>query len=298
MIRYWIGFLFVFSLVFGQERASSYPYLSGDTWRFFCNWRLSSEESFDPSKVKKGDTIFVEYGSLHRFLRKILPDIRKEFILITPNCEKGSDNPLPGAYVSILHNKKVVAWFLQNIDCKASERIIPIPIGLANRIWPHGDIAVLDRALAQSQPRSIFAYVNFSVSTNPAVRAPCFEYFSQMPWVTVAPVKSFADYLDDLARTVFVISPPGNGLDCHRTWEALLMGCYPVVKSSPLDALFKDLPVVIVKEWEEVTEPFLREKMAEFQSLNWPREKLFADYWFEKVKSIQVRIKRSLKNPG
>lgn len=26
----------------------------------------------------------------------------------------------------------------------------------------------------------------------------------------------------------FVISPPGHGLDCHRTWEALALGCIPI----------------------------------------------------------------------
>lgn len=29
-------------------------------------------------------------------------------------------------------------------------------------------------------------------------------------------------------RYSFVISPPGHGLDCHRTWEALALGCIPI----------------------------------------------------------------------
>ena len=54
----------------------------------------------------------------------------------------------------------------------------------------------------------------------------------------------------------FIISPHGNGLDCHRTWEALALGCYPIIKSSPLDCMFEGLPVIIVNNWNEVTPDF------------------------------------------
>ena len=35
----------------------------------------------------------------------------------------------------------------------------------------------------------------------------------------------------------FIVSPHRNGLDCHRTWEALVLGCIPIVKTSPIDDL-------------------------------------------------------------
>ena len=57
----------------------------------------------------------------------------------------------------------------------------------------------------------------------------------------------------------FGISPPGNGMDCHRTWEMLFMGMIPIVESSSLDALYQkfDLPVVIVKnkDWSDLCRP-------------------------------------------
>src|SRR5690348_8272692 len=142
-LLYFILFFFM-SHCFCKERVSSYPYLSGDTWRFFCDWTLSDQEGFDPKKVRRGDTIFVEYNSLKKFSRKYLRKIEEKFILITPNCENGSDSPLPGIFAPLLENKKIAAWFLQNIDCPPSKRVIPIPIGLANQIWDHGNITCLD----------------------------------------------------------------------------------------------------------------------------------------------------------
>lgn len=43
---------------------------------------------------------------------------------------------------------------------------------------------------------------------------------------------------DHMTQMQFCASPHGNGLDCHRTWEALCLGCVPIVKSSPLDDLY------------------------------------------------------------
>ena len=62
----------------------------------------------------------------------------------------------------------------------------------------------------------------------------------------------------------FVISPFGSGLDCHRTWEALALGCIPIVRSSAMDPLFDRLPVPIVKDWADVTRDFLQHTVRIF----------------------------------
>lgn len=282
--------------LFGFERASSYPYLSGDTWRYFADWRVAEKEKkFRPEKVKVGDTVFVEYGKLERFLNRYLPKITNRFILITPNCEFGTDNPQPGCFERILEFDQVAAWFVQNIDREPTERLIPIPIGLANQVWPHGQVSILAPLASAAPPqgseaRDRFLYVNFSVGSNRKARAPCLEHFKN---VEAEPVKSFHDYLTDLSHTLFVPSPPGNGLDCHRTWEALLMGCYPIVISTTLDPLYEDLPIIVVQNWEEATDEFLKQKCAEFKSRQWALEKLYAPYWFDKVRKIQSDLRNN-----
>lgn len=276
-----------------SKRASSYPYLSGDTWRFFADWKVAKGEKFNPKKVQVGDTIFVEYAKLPHFAAKILPKIRNRFILITPNCEFGTDNPQPGSFAYLLKSNKIAAWFVQNIDQAPTERLIPIPIGLANQVWEHGQISILNPILSSAPPpasnqRDRFLYINFSLGTNATARLPCLQQFKN-----IAPEspKPFQDYLSDLSHTLFVPSPPGNGLDCHRTWEALLMGCYPIVLSSTLNPLYEDLPVVIVQNWEEATDEFLSKKLEEFKSRTWTTEKLYAPYWFDKVRKIQKNLR-------
>ncbi|MBU6384242.1 MAG: hypothetical protein KGQ49_05350 [Verrucomicrobia bacterium] len=266
-------------------RKSSFPYVTGDTWRFLCDWRLTPTETFNPKDVKAGDTIFVEYQLLHKF-RKMARKIKHPFIVISPNVEGYSDGPLPGPHEKLLRIPNVAGWFVQNLDRPMSDRLFPIPIGLCNTFWQQGDLK-----LVKEKERDIFCYVNFSLGTNWDKRKPCWDYFENKNWAQKRIGRPFQTFLDDLSRSVFVISPPGNGLDCHRTWEALYFKCYPVVLSSTLDPLYEGLPVVVVNSWDEVTEELLLRKKAEFDAQEWAFERAYIPYWFEKVEALQHRLR-------
>jgi len=58
-------------------------------------------------------------------------------------------------------------------------------------------------------------------------------------------------------------SPRGNGIDCHRTWEALYLDIIPIVWHSTLDSLYTNLPIIIINDWKEVNEKYLRDKLYE-----------------------------------
>jgi hypothetical protein len=83
----------------------------------------------------------------------------------------------------------------------------------------------------------------------------------------------------------FVISPHGNGLDCHRTWEAISLGTIPIVKTSQLDPLFDGLPVWIVKDWNQVNEFSMLLKIKDFKDgVN--LEIMNLNYWLKKIRNI------------
>jgi hypothetical protein len=79
----------------------------------------------------------------------------------------------------------------------------------------------------------------------------------------------------------FWLSPRGNGLDCHRTWEALYLDVIPIVWNSTLDPLYVDLPVIIIKDSDDITEPFLRAKLREIAT---NKAKSPTVYRFEKLR--------------
>ena len=81
------------------------------------------------------------------------------------------------------------------------------------------------------------------------------------------------------SKYTFVISPHGNGLDCHRTWEALCLGCIPIMKHSSISYLFEDLPVLIVESWEDISENLLYSTIEDFKTKDFNFEKLTLSYW-------------------
>ena len=83
------------------------------------------------------------------------------------------------------------------------------------------------------------------------------------------------------SRFRFHLSPPGNGLDCHRTWEALYLGVVPVIKSGPLDRLFDDTPAWIVHSWDELTEESMEARWQQTMQRWYGQqvERLHFHYW-------------------
>jgi hypothetical protein len=70
--------------------------------------------------------------------------------------------------------------------------------------------------------------------------------------------KNFEGYIKELSTYKFCLSPPGRGVDTHRTWEALMVGTIPIMISTALDSLFEKLPVIIVKDWFEINEEYIQ----------------------------------------
>ena len=91
------------------------------------------------------------------------------------------------------------------------------------------------------------------------------------------------EFFEELKKHRFVISPPGNGLDTHATWEAMLCGCIPIVPRSDLDRVFDDLPVWLVDSWDEITDASVKEKEEYFLGKTYKWEKLYQPYWQEKI---------------
>jgi hypothetical protein len=86
----------------------------------------------------------------------------------------------------------------------------------------------------------------------------------------------------------FVLSPHGAGLDCHRTWEALLLGCIPIVKTAKLNDLFTDLPVIVVNDWREISPVLLKESIHKLRQPNNGINKLLMRYWKKQITASKL----------
>ena len=75
------------------------------------------------------------------------------------------------------------------------------------------------------------------------------------------------------------------GIDCHRTWEALALGCVVIVKQSPICTVFEDLPVLIVDEWRDIDASLLNKTLTDFSKKKFNMDKLTLKYWMTKMHS-------------
>lgn len=87
-------------------------------------------------------------------------------------------------------------------------------------------------------------------------------------------------------ESTFVLSPPGNGYDCHRHYEALILGAIPIIIKTVFlsEKTYKNngLPVLELEKIEDLTPELLLNFMKTFKV---DREKLRVDYWRNLIRS-------------
>jgi hypothetical protein len=127
-----------------------------------------------------------------------------------------------------------------------------VPIGIANSMWPHGNLDMLSQVMKHLSviPKTKDVYFNFNIGTNFSKRNECYDILKSR--LHFEPMKSHLEYLHSLAQHKFAICPDGNGIDSHRIWECYYLGVIPIL----LDSVFarkleKVIPCIILKSWHE-----------------------------------------------
>ncbi len=275
-----------------------YPFISNNGFRYLAKHHFDQPErlrisltgqSFDPANVKDGDIIFIKNGPwyLDRFFKNIHPRINARYVLLS----HGGDDAVPGAYEQYLADEKLIAWSGCNVEKPELAKMIPLPIGqfgILQKRLPLICREIIGKILVDLRlgriKKTNFFYNNLAIHTNHAERTKAVQQFKDQPFCFNANCKPYEAYLREMATFKFVLSPHGAGYDCYRTWEALTLGCIPVVKKSCLDILYTGLPVVIVDDWADATEEFLKTKYNEMSRTTYQLERLSLDYWIEKIK--------------
>lgn len=87
-------------------------------------------------------------------------------------------------------------------------------------------------------------------------------------------------YFEELPKYRFVISPEGNGIDCHRHYEALMAKCIPIVEDSAfVRAKYGNAPILYTRDYSEITQEYLEQKYAEMLDQRWDFSNLFMASW-------------------
>ena len=246
---------------------------------------LDGPTTFDPKDVLPGSCIFIRGRSSSEFFRTIAPKITVPYCIVAHGEYLDA---FQESYVQYLDNPMLIAWFGTH-PCEIKHpKFYQIPLGL----HPRNSISKSSSfSTFRNRKKKGLVYANFSVMTHPE-RSILLEQMKSKDFCYCAKKCSHDKYLSQMASSKFTLSPRGLGIDCYRTWEALLVGSIPIVKSSRLDSFYADLPVLIVDDWSCITREFLEEKYLEITSRKWSREKLFISYWAHLIESVKEEFLR------
>jgi hypothetical protein len=276
--------------------------------------------------VPKPVSIYVCGELIKYFANEILPHINVSFVLVSGD----SDLAVPYEVISkdkfqhLVGCDKLIKWFAQNC-IMAHPKLCPIPIGMDyhtlsisdHAIWgnktspiqqekrlfdsfpspsPSQHAMVSGQEREQGRMNKIFINVQFKMDrwndrksainvlgTSPELIKQCRLVYQPTPM-------NRDKVWDEMRKYKYVLSPFGNGFDCHRTWEAILLGCIPIIRikvgvdgMTTHGDLFSGLPVLIVNEWSDVTATLLDTFVPSHQS----RHKLTLKYWTNLIASAQ-----------
>ena len=282
--------LYIIFLTYTKDLLSTHTYISGNAFRNIADHIFDQHNTIDPQNIKPGDIIFLDgnyisdyYGDfIYKFWHELYPKITNRFILVSHN----SDVSVPteprnyGDVSSFLEEEKLIAWFTTNPSC-IHKKLFPIPIGIANNTWNNGKEKTFDTVIQKkdSYKKNQLLGLNIRLNTYPDERTHVYNLFINQNLCTNILSENHEFYLTAMSESEFILSPRGNGLDCYRTWEALLVNSIPIVRSSPLDTIYTDLPVLIINEWEEITEDFLKEALKRLKNKPQNTSKIYFDYW-------------------
>jgi len=185
---------------------------------------------------------------------------------------------------------RFTTWFTVNMAC-SHPRVFSLPLGITNcthESWLHpifGDIPMMVSVKAEPSIVRKMVYMNFNTTTH-ACRPLIHKKFSKESWVTVGlptnTMEGRRDFLRNLKSHKFSICPRGGGIDTHRLWESLYMGCIPIVQREGGIEQY-NLPILVVDDWSELTLPFLEGGYKEYHERDWNMDMLRISYWLAKI---------------
>lgn len=240
-----------------------------------CDWVIMSDYRYEKEFVhgdlnRQPQTIYLSlrsaFTALVYFHNHILPKIDGPFILITGSEDITLPNQIDARWRefnqeeksiinNILKDDRLIHWYAENLDEK-TDKMSPIPLGyvFTNNESEWIELENIDTSL-KDRPLKVFCShrVREGLQWEPRrnVTQLCENEFSHISSVCNNEIEHDL-FKQKVRQHPFTICVQGGGLDpSPKAWMAIANGSIPIIKSSALDAAYRQLPVVIVNDWNK-----------------------------------------------
>lgn len=287
-------------------------------------WRADYKNNFnvetDIEKFIKNDKKILHISNFK--LENYLEKINKKFKIISDfddfcvPSDKRNNNLLIDKFEKICNNNNLIEWYAVNYNSniKKYDKIKYLPLGLDYHTIAEKNHWGEKKTTPYNQEKILINIYNNSLRNNQR-KNKCFMCSSINNSYSLKKA-GYVNYdRDDINKKLknnknvdicngflprtqlwktfvkykFVIAPAGNGMDTHRLWEALFLGCIVIVQETGLDNLMREFPVVIVKDFNEINEKNLElwgniySNMCHDKQI---RQKYYTKYWFNKISTF------------
>ncbi len=234
----------------------SKPFITGNGFASYCK-HVINYNGYQINQNQNNNIYFVKTDHLSLFYDRYRPTT--PYKLITHN----SDHAITShSYDYILKDENLICWYAINIMFP-HPKLKSIPIGIANHGYQHGCVDTIKQIIDQNNEKTDNVYVNFNLNSNREQRSICLNQtgarlnqpIEDGGWNSYeggySQPANFKTYLTALSKSRFCLSPPGGGVDCHRTWEALYLKTIPIVLNYQYAVQHSGVPMIRLDSWEE-----------------------------------------------
>jgi hypothetical protein len=246
------GLLFLFSRLnqnLGVHRSSS-PLLSTDSFRTIADHVYDINSEIDANQIVAGNIIYCDFNAWEVFNSKVLSKLKHPVVLIIGNSFRNLD----AKFFEDVDLPEGSSIFAQNL-LHEIPNVFPLPVGLENRSMAKYGFFSSSPKVKSSKKTKVFKIVwDFSIGANPSARSKAALALMSAPNAVKLRSGKSAGYFKQLSMFGFVACPPGKSLDTNLIWEALYLGCIPIIVDSYLSRYFQslDLPVWVVESFDEI----------------------------------------------
>lgn len=250
------------------------------------------------------------WDTLSYFRKEVISTINNPFVMIITGEDLTFPNQvdprwqeyiqldlIKNTYNDIINHPLLIHCYIENRD-STHNKTSSIPLGMNPREMPDHNIDYITKYMdnypsIKSRDLKAISIHRLRDGDREIINDLNIKHWSDY-------VINNGNYLKDswwklLQTYPFIICAHGGGLDpCPKVWEALCVGCIPIIKHSALDDVYSNFPVVFVDNWEPNTISLKnlldwREKYSEYYDnpdirKSWIN-KLYLNFWGDKIKS-------------
>lgn len=226
-------------------------------------------------KVKEFDTIFVNADLLEQYA-DLLNSIEVPYHLLTGNADKVLNDDT----VEKVLRSNVISWSAHNCK-KYNEKFLQIPMGFSE--------------LGEKRLNTFTEYID--IPTDKMIQLIITPFgdthrgrkeLNNLYGPGILNLKDRIDYrhfLTLLCLSKYSCCPRGNALDSLRFVESIVCNSIPIVLTSDLDPLYREMGAIIIEDWDVCRDV----NNLPITKLN--RDMVTLEYWQDRIKKHQQKLK-------